>query len=159
MPKCNGSIIGSTIPGRYGHSGEGTTPLLEPPSASYERFYSLDKLSLIQVHHPGFLWRDNHLQAPTENHPYLIQILNHQHQGYLWVHSHPNFQHLYKLTRSLVCTQSQTWSVTTMTALVCSTGASQDPWTSVCSVDRRWPAWFITTMWWSACLLNMTVLW
>ena len=43
MPKCNGSIIGSTIPGRYGHSGEGTTPLLEPPSSSYERYFWSNK--------------------------------------------------------------------------------------------------------------------
>ena len=34
MPKCNGS----TIPSRWGDSGEGTTPLLDPPSSSsYER--------------------------------------------------------------------------------------------------------------------------
>ena len=34
MPKCNGS----TFPSRYAHSGEGTTPLLDPPSSSsYER--------------------------------------------------------------------------------------------------------------------------
>ena len=41
MPKCNGS----TIPSRWGHSGEGTTPLLDPPSSSsYERL-SLRKSS------------------------------------------------------------------------------------------------------------------
>ena len=37
MPKCNGSIIGTGIPRRYGQTGEGTTPLLEPHSSSYER--------------------------------------------------------------------------------------------------------------------------
>ena len=41
MPKCNGS----TIPSRWGDSGEGTTPLLDPPSSSsYERL-SLRKSS------------------------------------------------------------------------------------------------------------------
>ena len=39
MPKCNGSMIGPGVfGGRYGGSpGEGTTPLLEPPS-SYKKF-------------------------------------------------------------------------------------------------------------------------
>ena len=37
MPKCNGSVLGPGVSvfGRYGCSpGEGTTPLLEPPSSS-----------------------------------------------------------------------------------------------------------------------------
>ena len=106
----------------------------------------------------GYPWRDRVLQVPTENHPSLIEIQNHQQQGYHWVHSHPDFQHLYKLTRSWGCTLNQTWSATTMTAQGCSTGVSPGPWRNVCSADRRWPPWSTTTMWWSACLLNMTAL-
>ena len=45
MPNCNGlDIIGASLPRKYGHTGEGTTPLLDPPS-SYERLPSFRKHS------------------------------------------------------------------------------------------------------------------